>query len=138
MSSAPQFEIRDAYAVDATVFDGDSLGAQTPRLLAVVHGRFWKHDAAARAQDAMPGQIQFPGRNAQGKSRQPGAAGQAGCARHGAIGRDLAAWDHAHDIPNGLYGGTILRGGRMSRRRFAAARQQQPISRRLARSCHAF
>ena len=70
----------------AAVLHGQSFGAQTARLLLELPRCFRKHNAAASAKDAMPGEVQLLRGHSQRKSGLTSAAWQARGSGDSAIG----------------------------------------------------
>ena len=113
------------FARDAAVRDLDSFGAQPPRLFAIRAGAAREHDPAAGSDDAVPWQMEAGGQVLQ---RIPGlarAAGQTGSAGDVAVGRNGAARNLRHRVPDGLNRRVIVDRLRAAARRRPAARKQQ-------------
>jgi len=109
MGRLPFVEPRRHETRDTAVLNQHPFGAQASGLLFVLGRELRKHDAAARADDAVPGQMQLFGRHPQRKSCLARATGKSRSSRDRPIGRYLPPRYRADRMPDRLQRGIVLR-----------------------------
>jgi len=78
------------------------------KLFLVMTRRLGKHDAPARTDDPMPGQMEFLRRHSERQSRLARAARQSRGAGNRSISGDLTSRNRAHHVPDRLERGIFL------------------------------